>query len=216
MLHDISIPLGASTPEWPGDHPFTCGWTLRREDGESVNLAAITTSLHVGTHADAPVHVHSEWPASDGLELAAFIGDAVVIALPDGHPIALDIDRSLLQALLGDHAFSRVLLRTGYTSAASIFPDDWPALTPDAAAWLVDRGVKLWGVDAPSVDRRHSKTLDVHHALLGRGSFVLENLDLRDIAPGPYELIAPPVAVLGADAAPVRALLRVTRVQASA
>ncbi|HEY0930522.1 MAG TPA: cyclase family protein [Gemmatimonas sp.] len=211
MWHDISIPLGAATPEWPGDHPFTCGWTLRREDGESVNLAAITTSLHVGTHADAPVHVDSEWPASDALELAAFVGDAIVIALPSGHPIGQDIDRALLQDLLGVHAVTRVLLRTGYTSATGVFPDDWPALTPDAAAWLVDRGVKLWGVDAPSVDRRHSKTLDVHHALLGRGSFVLENLDLRDIAPGAYELIAPPVAVIGADAAPVRALLRTTR-----
>lgn len=209
MWHDISIPLGAGTPEWPGDHPFTCGWTMRREHGASVNLAAITTSFHVGTHADAPVHVHSEWPASDGLELRAFVGEALVIALPASHAVAHDIDRPLLQRLIGDQAVTRLLLRTGYTSATGIFPDDWPALMPDAAAWLVDRGVKLWGVDAPSVDRRHSKSLEVHHALLGGGSFVLENLDLRDIEPGAYELIAPPLAVIGADAAPVRALLRV-------
>jgi len=208
MWHDISIPLSADTPEWPGDHPFTCGWTLRREQGESVNLAAITTSLHVGTHADAPVHVHSECPASDGRELGAFVGDALVIALPASHAPADAIDRSLLQRLIGDHAVTRVLLRTGHSSAGGAFPDEWPALTADAAAWLVERGVRLWGVDAPSVDHRHSKSLEVHHALLGRGSFVLENLDLREIAPGRYELIAPPVAVVGADAAPVRALLR--------
>ncbi|BAH38176.1 hypothetical protein GAU_1134 [Gemmatimonas aurantiaca T-27] len=208
MWHDISVPLGAGTPEWPGDHPFTCGWTMRREDGESVNLAAITTSFHVGTHADAPVHVHSEWPASDGLELGAFVGEALVVALPASHGVAQDIDLPLLQRLIGEHAVSRVLLRTGHTSAAGIFPDDWPALTAEAATWLVDRGVKLWGVDAPSVDRRQSKSLDVHHALLGRGTFVLENLDLRHIETGVYELIAPPLAVIGADAAPVRALLR--------
>ncbi|WP_337171149.1 cyclase family protein [Gemmatimonas aurantiaca] len=208
MWHDISIPLGATTPEWPGDHPFTCGWTMRREDGESVNLAAVTTSLHVGTHADAPVHVHSAWPASDALELGAFVGDAIVLQLPVTHPIDADIDRALLEQLLGAHAATRLLMRTGYSIAAGRFPDDWPALTPDAAHWLVDRGVKLWGVDAPSVDRRNSKTLDVHHALLGRGTFVLENLDLADIPVGHYELIAPPLAVIGADAAPVRALLR--------
>lgn len=212
MWHDISIPLGKATPEWPGDHPFTCGWTLRREDGESVNLAAITTSLHVGTHADAPVHVHSAWPASDALEPGAFVGESVVLHLPPAHAIDSDIDQVLLDDLLhsvvGERAVSRLLLRTGYSVAQGQFPDDWPALTSRAAHWLVDRGVRLWGVDAPSVDRRHSKALEVHHAVLGRGAFVLENLDLRGIPDGLYELVAPPLAVIGADAAPVRALLR--------
>lgn len=208
MLKDISVPLGAATPEWPGDQPFSCGWTLRREGGESVNLAAVTTSLHVGTHADAPVHVESAWAASEALDVTAFVGPCVVVELPASHLHTDDIDVARIHALVGDAPVSRVLLRTGRSIADGSFPEDWPCLTADAAAWLVTRGVRLWGVDAPSVDRRQSKTLDVHHALLGAGAFVLENLNLHDVPAGLYELLAPPLAVHGADAAPVRALLR--------
>jgi arylformamidase len=207
-LHDISIPIGAQTPEWPGDQPFSCGWTLRREQGESVNLACVTTSLHVGTHADAPVHVESDWPASEGLSLSAFVGEAAVIEAPSSHDVARDLEVTDLRTLLGDSPAPRLLLRTGHSVAGGVFPADWPCLSAEAAAWLVARGVVLWGVDAPSVDRRESKTLPVHHALLGHGAFVLENLDLRGVPAGRYELLAPPLAVYGADAAPVRAVLR--------
>jgi arylformamidase len=208
MLHDISTPMSAATPEWPGDQPFTCGWTCRREDGSSVNLAAVTTSFHVGTHADAPLHVHSAWPGAEALELDAFVGPVRVIALPAGFDVTRDLDVPDLIDLLGGIVPPRLLLRTGHTVATGTFPADWPCLTPSAASWLVNEGMRLWGVDAPSVDRRESKTLDVHHALLGHNAFVLENLDLREVPPGTYELLAPPLMVYGADAAPVRALLR--------
>jgi arylformamidase len=208
QLLDISIPMGATTPEWPGDQPFTCGWTCRREAGASVNLAAITTSFHVGTHADAPLHVHSSWPASEALELEAFVGPVRVVSLPADWPVSQDLDVEHVIDLLGGIVPPRVLLRTGYTVADGAFPTDWPCLTAGAAEWLVNQGLRLWGVDAPSVDRRESKTLDVHHALLGHDAFVLENLDLRDAPAGAYELLAPPLSVHGADAAPVRALLR--------
>lgn len=209
-LRDISIPLGAATPPWPGDQPFTCGWTLRRESGGSVNLAAVTTSLHVGTHADAPLHVDSRWPAAEALALDAFVGAALVLAVPASHPIGDDIGVAALADWLArwPGPVTRLLLRTGASVAGGRFPDDWPTLAPEAATWLVRRGVRLVGVDAPSVDRRESKALPVHHALLGNGAFVLENLDLRTVPEGRYELLAPPLLVHGADAAPVRAVLR--------
>jgi len=94
------------------------------------------------------------------------------------------------------------------TIADGRFPDGWPVLAPRTAAALAARGVRLVGVDAPSVDERESKTLDVHHALFGAGAYVLENLDLRRVEPGPYELIALPQRLEGLDAAPVRAVLR--------
>lgn len=205
---DISVPMGGSTPEWPGDQPFNCGWTCRREDGSSVNLAAVTTSFHVGTHADAPLHVHSAWPASEALELDAFVGPVRVIALPPAHDLSRDLEVEHMIDLLGGIVPLRVLLRTHQSVAGGAFPADWPCLSESAASWLVSQGLRLWGVDAPSVDRRESKSLDVHHALLGHGAFVLENLDLREVPAGAYELLAPPLLVHGADAAPVRALLR--------
>ena len=212
MLIDISIPLSAFTPPWPGDTPFTCGWNCRRESGDSVNLGTISTSAHVGTHADAPLHVESDWGASESLPPSVFIGDALVIALPPLHDVAEDVSatqmHSLWSALVGEQRFARVLLRTGCSIATGVFPADWPVLTPDAVHWLMARGVQLFGVDAPSVDRFTSKTLPIHHALFAAGAFNLENLSLAHVSPGVYELLAQPLSIHGADAAPVRALLR--------
>jgi arylformamidase len=158
------------------------------------------------------MHVESDWPASESLPLGAFVGECVVLALPVSFPVTRDIDADALAALLsavcGDRPVTRVLLRTGYSLSGRVFPDDWPALTPHAAQWLLARGVCLWGTDAPSVDRRTSKDLPVHHALFAGGAFVLETLALDGVEPGVYELLAQPLAIEGADAAPVRALLR--------
>lgn len=212
ILIDISIPMSADTPPWPGDTPFSCGWTCRREQGDSVNLGTITSSPHVGTHADAPVHIESDWAASESLPLSAFVGECVVIALPPEFPVTQDIGvddlAALMSAACGERVVTRVLLRTGYSLSQRVFPDDWPVLTLEAAHWLLARGLQLWGTDAPSVDRRTSKDLPVHHALFAGGAFVLETLALDGVEPGLYELLAAPLAIEGADAAPVRALLR--------
>jgi arylformamidase len=200
--------MSAATPPWPGDVPFSCGWTCRRESGESINLGVFSGSPHVGTHADAPMHVESAWGASESLPAELFVGPCVVIALPADYPVDRDIDAATLSSLLGDTPPERVLLRTGYSVAGGAFPDDWPALTADGVAWLHARGVRVWGSDAPSADRRTSTTLPIHHALFAGGAYVIENLALEHVAPGVYELLAQPLAVHGADAAPLRAMLR--------
>jgi arylformamidase len=102
------------------------------------------------------------------------------------------------------------LLRTGCSIADGSFPGAWPALAESCVAALLARGLRLLGVDAPSVDQRESRTLLVHHALFDGSAYVLENLDLRGIEPGEYELIAAPLKLEGLDAAPVRAVLRTT------
>lgn len=200
--------MSAATPPWPGDVPFSCGWTCRRESGESINLGVLNGSPHVGTHADAPLHVESSWAASESLPAALFVGPCVVVALPADYPIARDIDAETLAQLLGNAPPARVLLRTSYSVASGAFPDDWPALSTDGAAWLIAHGVRVWGSDAPSADRRTSKTLPIHHALFDGGAYVIENLSLDHVMPGAYELLAQPLAVHGADAAPLRAMLR--------
>ena len=103
---------------------------------------------------------------------------------------------------------SRLLCRTGFSVAAGVFPEAWPTLSESATAWLVSQGVVLWGTDAPSVDTRASKLLPVHHMLFTGGAYMLENLSLAHVAPGLYELLAQPISIAGADAAPVRAMLR--------
>ena len=204
-LIDISVALGADTPEWPGDTPFSCGWTLEMSQGASVNVSTITASPHVGTHADAPLHVRHGAAPSDALPLNAFIGPAVVL---DVTSAAGAIDRAALGAA-GLHATpARLLLKTGRSIASGPFPATWPALTAACAAALAADGLVLFGVDSPSVDDRESKVLGVHHALFDGGAHILENLDLSRVAAGTYELIAVPVKLRGLDAAPVRAVLR--------
>jgi arylformamidase len=203
-LHDISVLVRPGTPEWPGDTPWTCRWTWEMAQGASVNVSAVDASPHVGTHADAPLHVTPGGAGVHALPLAAFTGPARVVDVR-GHPGPIELE-ALGYEPLRDGA--RLLLRTGRSIAAGTFPDAWPALSPACARALVTRGMVLLGVDAPSVDARESKALEVHHALFGGGACVLENLDLSGVEPGPYELSAFPLRWEGLDAAPVRAVLR--------
>ncbi len=204
-LIDISVPLSASTPPWPGDTPWSCGWAWSIADGASVNVSKWETSPHVGTHADAPLHVMRDGLGADALPLAPFVGPALVVDVRDVRG-AISVEQ--LKAGGWKPGTARVLLMTGQTTAFGTFPAEWPALTEDTARALVADGLILLGVDAPSVDERESKTLAVHHALFGAHCYVLENLDLRSVTPGAYELLAPPLKVGGGDAAPVRAFLR--------
>ncbi len=203
-LRDISIALSPDTPPWPGDTPFSCGWTWSIARGSSVNVSALTTSPHVGTHADAPLHVHDGWPAAEALPLEPFVGPAVVCSV---EPTAGTIELPALRGL-PEGRVERLLLRSGCSIARGRFPVGWPALSPDAVRALLDRGLRLLGVDAPSVDLRESTTLEIHRILFAGGAYNIENLDLDEIPDGIHELIALPVKVVGADAAPVRAMLR--------
>lgn len=209
-LIDASVPLRVGTPEWPGDTPFACGWTARVADGSSVNLSAITLSPHVGTHADAPLHVRDGWPASDALPPGAFVGEAVVVDVSgaDGELSHAALAGAAARQGVALAGVARVLVRTGRTIADGVFPNAWPWLSAECVTVLAAGGLVLLGVDAPSVDGRESTTLDTHRALFAAGAYNLENLDLRAAAPGRYELLAAPLSVVGLDGAPVRALLR--------
>jgi arylformamidase len=205
VLRDISIAVRAGTPEWPGDTPYSCRWTSRLADGASVNLSSLTTSPHVGTHADAPLHVKEGAAGAGELPLAPFTGRCVVVTVGADDP---DITMDRVEARATRRRIERLLLRTSRSIASGTFPESWPALTEACVAELLGRGLKLVGVDAPSVDLRESKSLPVHHLLFDGGAFVLENLDLSQVSDGEYELIALPLRFDGLDAAPVRAVLR--------
>lgn len=205
-LLDISVPVHPGTPEWPGDTSYSCGWTWSVAAGDSVNVSSITMSPHVGTHADAPLHLYDGGSSAENLPLGHFAGTAYVLSV-DGPP--RDISYSELTSLLPEVP-QRLLLHTGASVTDGEFPDDWPAPTADAVVRLREAGMILLGTDAPSVDRRTSTRLEVHHALFGSGGANLENLNLRGVADGWYELTAYPLLLTGLDAAPVRAVLRRT------
>lgn len=202
-LWDISPLISSRTPTFPGDVPFTRQWTARIGPGCPVNLSALTLSPHVGAHADAPLHYGTDAAAIADLPLEPYLGPCRVIHAIDRGPLIKPEHLSAAAAGLPP----RVLVRTCRT-APTVWSEDFTAFAPESITWLAGRGVRLVGIDAQSVDPADSKTLDSHQQLLKHDMRVLENLVLDEVPPGDYELIALPLRLSGADASPVRAILR--------
>ncbi len=202
-LWDISPPIAEQTPAFPGDTVYQQRWTAEIGPGCPVNVSAITMSPHLGSHADAPLHYGRDAAAIGRVALDPFLGSCRVIhAIGKG---ALITARHLEHAARGLPA--RVLVRT-CVKAPTEWSSNFSAFAPETIAWLAGSGVRLVGIDSPSVDPADSKTLDSHQQLLAHDMRVLENLVLDDVAEGDYELIALPLKLVKACASPVRAVLR--------
>jgi arylformamidase len=210
-IWDISRSLSNDFAEWPGDEPFRYRLTSEIAKGASVNLGAITMSVHNGTHADARFHFGRNAESIEKAPLDLYLGSATVVdlsqsfsRLKDKHLITLDDLRPDSEEIA---ATSRLLVKTGRWSNSTVFPEKIPVLAADVPVWLQKNGVKLLGVDLPSVDEIDSKSLQNHHALARAGIAIIESLDLSDVVPGVYNFAALPLKIAGADAAPVRAVL---------
>jgi arylformamidase len=213
-IYDLSPPIDAGTPVWPGDTPYSARLTWKLADGASVNLSAVETTPHLGSHADAPFHTEADGAGVGELPLAPFLGPCRVVAVPreaDGEPPPLVEPRHLVDAAgrpVDPADPPRLLFKTGSVAGRSVFPERFTALSPELAALLAAAGTLLVGLDTPSVDSFDSKDLPAHHALFRGGVANLEGLDLDGVPPGIYELIALPLRLTGLDASPVRAVLR--------
>ena len=203
-LWDISPPVQASSPVFPGDTPYTQQWATTLSDICPVNVSAITLSPHVGAHADAPLHYDPQGATVGALDLAPFLGRCRVIHALDAGPL---ITLAHLQHALTDLP-PRVLVRTYRQFPLAQFDTQLTGFDPDCVQHLADLGVQLIGTDSASIDPADSKTLPSHQVIRQRGLRVLENLLLDDVPEGDYELIALPLKLMTADASPVRAVLR--------
>jgi arylformamidase len=202
-IHDISPPVAANSPLFPGDTAYSQQWTAEIGPGCPVNLSAITMSPHIGAHADAPLHYGPDAATIGEVSLEPYLGVCRVIHAIDCGPLVRP--EHLEHAL--DRLPPRVLVRT-CTKAPTAWSHEFSAFAPETISWLAGLGVKLVGIDSQSVDPATSKTLDSHHLLLKHDLRVLENLVLDDVPAGDYELIALPLKLTTADASPVRAILR--------
>lgn len=202
-IHDITRPITTGMPVWPGDTPAEFAFSNTKAAGYSANVGRLRLSLHCGTHADAPYHYNDAGPKIDEVPAETYLGPARVVDIR-GHGL-------ITTELLAAHDFTstpRVLFKSDTWTDHTVFPREWPLMTPDVPAWLAARGVKLVGLDVPSVDHVKSKDLPIHHACDVANIVILENLDLRAITPGVYELIALPLRIQGGDGSPIRAILR--------
>ncbi|MBY6051784.1 arylformamidase [Cytobacillus firmus] len=200
---DISQPLTNAIAHWPGDTPFSYETAFSKEQTGSVNIGRITTSLHTGTHVDAPFHFNDKGEKILDLDIELYIGPARVIDVSAYEAV----DSEVLKKFDLEGA-ERVLLRTAVPNNSEVFPNRIPELTPDMADYLGSKGVRLLGVDVPSVDQLDSKGMETHHALYRNGIHILENIMLDEVEEGNYELIALPLPIKDGDGSPVRAVIR--------
>src|SRR5713226_9829249 len=204
MLIDISPIVDESINVWPGNTPFVQTVNADMRNGANLTLSDIRTSVHVGAHADAPSHY-----VTDGIDIASrlleyYIGRCVVL-----HIRVRRGERILPEHLDGKVVSApRVLLRTGTFPDPRKWNNDFAYLSPALVEHLYQHGVMLVGIDTPSVDAFDSNVLEAHQVFARHDMAMLEGLMLDHVDEGEYELIAPPLPLVGADASPVRAVLR--------
>ena len=203
-IWDISQRLGTRTPLWPGEPDLVLSRNAEIGPECPVNVGAISFPLHAGTHADSPFHYSNDGVASADSSLDAYLGPCVVADVRHaGDRVELDdCDWTAIEGA------ERVLFRTYERFPHEAWDENFKAIAPEVVARLRDGGALLIGTDTPSLDPQTSKTMDAHHEVLRGDMRILEGLVLDDVPPGRYELIALPLAIEGADASPVRAVLR--------
>jgi arylformamidase len=204
-LWDISPPVDAASPVFPGDARYEQRWAATLGPGCPVNVSTITLSPHTGAHADAPLHYDPQGATIGALELAPYLGPCRVIHAIGVAPLVL---WQHLEHAIDDHLPPRVLVRTYARMPFDRWDEALAAYAPETIERLADLGVTLVGIDTASIDPADSKSLDSHQVIRRRGLRVLENLVLDDVPEGDYELIALPLKLITADASPVRAVLR--------
>jgi len=199
---DITLPISERVPVWPGDPPVE----ITRPDRELPAIVRLSMGNHAGTHVDAPAHFFPGRATVDALPLEVMIGPAWVVHLPG----TAAITAAMLANAGIPHGAPRLLIRTDNSDRAAMitaFDPDYVALTSDAADWLLARGIRLLGIDGPSVDLFTASDSPVHRALLAAGAIIIERLALSGVEPGAYELVCLPLPITQCDGAPARVIL---------
>ena len=203
-LIDITQTLSYATPVIAGDAPLEIRLTSDTKKGECANVSSLTLSPHLGTHMDAPLHLFDKGGDVLTISLEACAGEAVVVDLSDAdtlEPVTMAELGSLPQDV------KRVLSKTRKSPLLSV-DEPYRPISPEAVRALAQRGVVLLGTDTFGVDPLISTSLEGHHAALGAGMILLENLLLKPVSAGRYELLAFPLKIAGLEASPVRATVR--------
>ena len=203
MLYDISPLISSTLAVWPGDTPSSREVLMDMARGDTLTLSTLRATVHLGAHADAPSHYGHPAPSIEARALDLYLGLCQVIQVQAerGRRVGLEDLGSEIDA-------ERVLLVTGTFPDPTHWNEDFAALEPDLVDALHTLGVRLVGIDTPSMDLFSSKDLPAHKRFLAHDMAILEGLVLKDVPQGLYELIALPLKLEGFDASPVRAVLR--------
>lgn len=198
---DVTLPLEESTPPYPGDPGLSVQTLMNYERGDGLRLSAISLSAHLGTHVDAPLHFVRTGKSIDQIPLEVLIGPAQVIeVLTRGGISAGQLAPRLPPSC------TRLLIKTSQHKQLMPRPTAW--LEPEAAQFLVESGLRLLGMDSPSVDSCEAQQARTHQILLEKEIVIIENLALQAVSAGACEMICLPLKLAGLEGAPARVVLR--------
>ncbi|MEE8112089.1 MAG: cyclase family protein [Acidobacteriota bacterium] len=203
MIYDISPPVSSELGVWPGDTPLNREVLRDMKAGANLTLSTLRATVHLGAHADAPSHYGADAPAIDERSLDFYLGPCEVVEVQVGRKETITP-----RHFSGIPACERILFRTGTFPDPKRFPEDFAAVSPELVDQLHRQGVRLVGIDTPSLDLFASGDLPAHLACLRNDMAILEGIVLDGVPEGIYELIALPLRLVGFDASPVRAILR--------
>jgi arylformamidase len=207
QIWDVSVTVDQHIPVWPSDPPVHIERVEKIEDGANANVSRIEMGAHTGTHVDAPFHFLMDGAKVDTLPLDVLIGQALVVQIPDSVAV---IDRAAIDAANIPDQIERVLFKTRnsgfWATSGSTFQTGFVAIDAEGAQALVDRGVRLVGIDYLSISP-YKNSRPTHQILLEAGVVIIEGLDFADVEPGEYWLICLPLKLGGAEGAPARTVL---------
>lgn len=206
-IYDISLTVTPKLPVWPGDPNIVIERVSKMEEGEHNNVSRMAMGVHVGTHVDAPYHFIADGKTIETLRLDVLMGPAQVVELPDECGL---VNAEYLQKAGIAEGVERLLLKTRnsryWTQPGLPFQENFVAVSPDGAQYLVERGVKLIGIDYFSI-APFRDSIPTHRALLSAEVIVLEGVNLSEVPAGMYQLYCLPMKLGASDGAPARAVL---------
>lgn len=203
-LYDATLPMEEGMVTFPGDPVFQVTPISSLHKGDAFDLSRLALGTHQGTHVDSPKHYLECGAGADALPLDALVGPGVVLDMRG----RARIDREALEQVSpGRH--KRVFLKTdsGLLLRERTFREDYVHLTETGAAFLIEQGVTLVGIDYLSIERYGNPGAPVHRALLQAGIVIVEGACLVEVPPGTYEVLCLPLRIKDADGSPARLIL---------
>jgi arylformamidase len=200
---DISPEVHAGLGVFPGDTAFRREVAVNFDAGAAYQASSIHTTVHLGAHVDAPNHYDPRGTGIEARSLDLYMGPCQVVSVRIARNARIrpsDLNGAKIAA-------PRVLFKTESFPDPDRWNSDFAALSAELVEYLFERGVKLVGIDTPSIDPCEDKVLESHQAVSKRDMAILEGVILKDVPDGKYTLVALPLKIRGADASPVRAVL---------
>lgn len=204
--YDLTADITQDLVVYPGDPSYSANQVSSLETGQKFNLYHMHLCNHVGTHVDFPAHTIQGGKTSSDFPIEYLTGPGIIIKVPS-------VDKSITKDFVSKQSIVNndiVFFKTANSKQSKHQPfiEQYVYIEPDAAKELLEKGVKIVGVDYISIDKHDDEDLTVHNMLLSKEILIVEGLELSSIPEGRYEIFIMPLKVPDMDGLPARVTAR--------